>query len=314
MNTNTLVFSQSGRRWIWHEGWAALPEPMLGVRNLRTHGVKVLADGRIVVFHQATPSVLIYGSDGTLQSRFGAYPGAHGLTLVRRAETDFLWLTDEMLGSVDLVDLEGLVHMRLEKPSHAVCRDSTFAPTWVAEQSDSAGNPERLWVADGYGAMLVHAYSAEGCYEFTLDGTTGAGRFQHPHGLAVDPRTGRDQRLLVADRGNRRVQEFASDGRFLGTWGDDFLIHPNGFDFRNGQCVISELHGRLTVIDEQNRPVDFLGDQPNARFLAGWPDVNRTQLLQPGLFNSPHHACWGLNGEIYAVEWVKGGRLVRWTR
>jgi hypothetical protein len=68
------------RRWLWREEWANLPVPDRGVRNQLTHGVTVLKDGRIVIFHQALPSVLIYSPTGELLEKWGAYPGAHGLT------------------------------------------------------------------------------------------------------------------------------------------------------------------------------------------------------------------------------------------
>ena len=304
-----IIYSSSGRSWIWHDAWATLPEPRTGVRNQRTHGIKVMSNQNIAVFHQAIPALLLFSPDGRFLSGFGSYPGAHGLTLVRRGGSDYLWLTDEALGLVDLVDLEGRVHQQLEKPQHPAYQSSTFAPTWVAEECGADGTPTRLWVADGYGAMLVHAYSGAGRYEFSLDGTTGAGRFSYPHGISVDTRAGRDGRLLVADRGNRRIQEFARDGSFLTSWGEDFLVHPNGFDFRGQECVISELFGRITIVGGGNQAIDFLGEQPNARFLPGWPDVNRGLHLQPGLFNSPHHATWGPNGELYVVEWIKGGRI-----
>jgi hypothetical protein len=306
----TDILSAQGRRWVWHEQWLELPVPERGVRNLRTHGIDVLRNGRIVLFHQAVPAVLLFAPEGKLLSRFGQYPGAHGLTLVERDGEELLWLTDEALGLVELVDLQGRVQQRLEKPVHPAYEKFTFAPTWVAEESVE-GAPVRLWVADGYGSMLVHAYDGEGRYEFSLDGTAGAGKFDYPHGLAIDPRPGKNGRLLVADRANRRVQEFARDGTFLGSWGEDFLSYPNGFDFRGGQCVLSELFGRVTIVDSDNRPVDFLGDQPNARFLPGWPQVNPEQMLQPGLFNSPHHAAWGPDGEIHVVEWIKHGRVTK---
>lgn len=298
-----------GGRWHWREGWAALPVPERGVRNQRTHGVTVLANGCVVVFHQALPSVLIYSPAGELLEKWGAYPGAHGLTRVVRGGRELLWLTDEFLGVAELTDLSGHVLQRLEKPDHPVFRERTFCPTWVAEDSEN-GRPIRLWLADGYGSHLVHAYDGKGRYEFSLSGEEGAGRFDCPHSLAIDPRPGRQGALLVADRGNRRVQEFDRNGGFLGVWGADFLDSPNGFDFRDGQCVLSELHGRVTVVDAENKLLEFIGDQPNARHLPQWPNVDRSQVL-PGLFNSPHGAAWGPDGEIYVVEWIKHGRVTR---
>jgi hypothetical protein len=298
-----------GGRWHWHGDWATLPVPERGVRNQRTHGIAVLRDRRVVIFHQAIPSVLIYSPAGQLLERWGAYPGAHGLTCVERHGRELLWLTDEFLGLAELVDLSGNVLAKLEKPDLPIYREKTFCPTWVAEDSAS-GEPVRLWLADGYGSHLVHAYDGRGRYEFSLTGEEGAGRFDCPHSVAIDPRAGRRGALLVADRGNHRVQEFSRSGDYLGTWGGEYLDSPNGFDFRGGQCVLSELHGRVTVVDAGNSLVEFLGGQPNARHLPLWPNVDRSLVL-PGLFNSPHAAAWGPDGEIYVVEWIKHGRVTR---
>lgn len=304
------VLSSQGKIWDWQENFLEVPIPIRGGRNGRTHAIDGLRDGRIVLFHQSVPGVLLYMADGRLERRFGAYPGAHGLTVVERSGEEMLWLTDEILGTVELVDLRGKVLQKIDPPDHPAYLHTGFSPTWVAEES-RAGRPLRIWVADGYGAGLVHAYDGEGQHEFSLDGSQGAGLFDCPHGLSIDPRPGKNARLLVADRGNRRVQEFDRDGKFLGTWGSGFFQHPNGFDFYQERMLVSELFGRVMVLDGNNQTMEIIGEQTHARDLPGWPDVNRAELLKPGFFNSPHHACWGPEGEIYVVEWIKGGRVTR---
>ena len=42
----------------------------------------------------------------------------------------------------------------------------------------------------------------------------GPGEFAAAHGIAID----RDGRVFVADRGNKRIQVFAPDGKFLAEW------------------------------------------------------------------------------------------------
>jgi hypothetical protein len=77
--------------------------------------------------------------------------------------------------------------------------------------------------------------------------------------------------------------------------------------------VVSELFGRIMVLEGNNQPLKIIGEQPHARDLPGWPDVNRAEFLNPGFLNSPHHASGGPNGEIYVVECIKGGRITRLT-
>ena len=311
-NPSLTIHSTAGNPWTWHDRWIKPPVPEFGVRNQRTHGIGFLEDGRIVLFHQALPSLLILSPKGDLLARWGSYPGAHGLTIVRREGKEHLWLTDEFLGVAELVDLKGRVVRRLSKPDHPAYQNAPFVPTWVAEESEG-GKPVRLWLSDGYGSHLVHAYDGEGNYQFSLDGTEGAGKFDCPHSVAIDPRPGKDQRVLVADRGNHRVQEFDRDGRFLGSWGQDFFHSPNGFDFRDGRVAVSELFGCVSLLDENNQLVERLGNQANARHLPGWPLVDPAHCLVPGLFNSPHHAAWEPGGSLVAVEWIKHGRVTRLT-
>lgn len=40
---------------------------------------------------------------------------------------------------------------------------------------------------------------------------------QSPHSVSIDPRPGKIHRVLIADRGNHRLQEFDRDGRFPGS-------------------------------------------------------------------------------------------------
>ena len=58
----------------WVEDWIAIPESPLGKTNGRTHGVAVLKNGDVVIFHQADPAVLIYSPDGALLKKWGHFP------------------------------------------------------------------------------------------------------------------------------------------------------------------------------------------------------------------------------------------------
>jgi hypothetical protein len=95
-------------------------------------------------------------------------------------------LTDEFLGIAELCDLSGRIIARLEKPPHRIYAERTFVPTWVAEDSEN-GKPVRLWLADGYGSYLIHAYDGGGRYEFSISGEEGAGRFDCPQGIGIGP-------------------------------------------------------------------------------------------------------------------------------
>jgi peptidylglycine monooxygenase len=83
---------------------------------------------------------------------------------------------------------------------------------------DVAFGPDgSIYVADGYGASVVHRFTADGM-PMGRWGEPGEGRgqFSTPHGIWVLP----DGRVAVADRENNRVQVFDAEGRWLADWRD----------------------------------------------------------------------------------------------
>jgi len=79
--------------------------------------------------------------------------------------------------------------------------------------------------------------------KFTADGRfiasfgrwgSGPGEFKTPHDLAMDAQG----RLLVADRGNMRIQIFDQDGRFIAEWKQ--FSRPSGLYIRDGMLYVAD--------------------------------------------------------------------------
>jgi DNA-binding beta-propeller fold protein YncE len=90
-------------------------------------------------------------------------------------------------------------------------RDGLFRqPTDVAW--DSKGN---IYIADGYINSRVAKYDRNGDWVMQW-GTRGEGpgQFNTPHAIVID----RNDNIYVGDRGNRRVQVFNTEGKFLRQW------------------------------------------------------------------------------------------------
>ena len=305
----TILQSKAGH-YRWHENWATIPANPAQPPNGRTHGVVETRDGRIVVFHQAHPGVLIYSPQGALLASWGDYPGAHGITLVEEEGQELLWLVDQDTAHVEKVTLDGRLVQRLDAPAHPAYGEKKYVPTWAAVNERRHGGNGDIWVVDGYGAGLLHRYDAAGRLLATLDGTTGAGRFSCPHGIAFDPRKTSPE-LYVADRGNHRVQVFDGEGAFLRSFGSEFLSSPDGFAFSRGRVIVPELFGRVAILDEEDRLLDYVGEVPGAEKIPGWPNDN---ALSPGRFNSPHGAGADAAGNLFVVEWRVGGRIIKLER
>ena len=290
----------------WHENWALIPEE--GKANGRTHGVVVSKDGSVIIFHQASPAVLIYSPEGRLLQSWGDYPGAHGLTLVEEEGVEFLWLADQQTQKVEKTTLEGEVIQSISQPSHpAYAAGGRYVPTWVAVNEVRHGGNGDIWVADGYGCSLVHRFDAGGNYLGTLDGTEGAGAFACPHGIAFDTRKSPPQ-LYVADRGNRRAQVYDANGCFRRVFGAEFFTSPDGFVVSGDRLIVPELLGRVTILDANDQRIDSIGDGGVTQKTQGWPNEN---CLNAGVFSSPHGAGADADGNLFVVEWRVGGRIIK---
>jgi hypothetical protein len=299
-----LIDTSTGR-YQWHENWASIPNPPAGDYTGRTHGVAVVRDGRIYVFHQANPAMLVYEPGGRLLQSWGDYSGAHGLTVVEEDGGEFLWLTDQRRAVVEKTTLDGTVVLRIAPPAYAVTEP--YIPTWVAVNEVRHGGNSDVWVADGYGSHRVSRYDSTGKYLSTLDGSEGAGRFACPHGIWFDFRK-RPMELYIADRGNHRVQVYDGQGSYRRSFGDGFLTSPDGFSSDGNLLIVPELRGRVTVLDAGDNLVCHLGNNESVCDDPLWP--NGTPLF-PEKFNSPHAAAPDGAGNIFVVEWRIGGRIIK---
>jgi hypothetical protein len=76
--------------------------------------------------------------------------------------------------------------------------------------------------------------------------------------------------------------------------------------------VISELEGRVTILDKDNTPVAFLGDNPHKDQWANYK-------LQPGdiapaNFSAAHGCHIDKDGNIYVSDWNQSGRVSKLVR
>src|SRR5207248_975609 len=123
--------------------------------------------------------------------------------------------TERAAGRVALVDASGNVLRELRDPGDG------WSPTTVAHVAESGD----VWVADGYRRHLVHRFDARGRHVQTLTGEEGVGRFDCPHGVALDRRRGEPE-LYVSDRANARIQVYDVEGRFRRVVSEGVVVTP----------------------------------------------------------------------------------------
>jgi len=288
--------------------WGTLPDSHV---YGNTHGVCQDAQRRVYIKHtvgtgaRCEDAVVVFDERGRFMRSWGPEfkGGAHGLQLHREGGTEYLYLCDTRRRFAVKTTLEGEEVLRFPFPGGdgLYARENEYCPTNVAIAPDGT-----VFVADGYGKSYVHRYTAGGQY---LDSFAGAGKepgcTSCPHGLLVDCR-GPEPVLVVADRGNRRLQYFSLDGKHL-RFVTEELRAPCHFDQRGSVLLVPDLESRVTLLDANNQLITHLGDGGHYR---GLRDQSRDRF-KPGQFVAPHGAIFDRDGNIFVVEWVEVGRVTK---
>ncbi|MEI9985420.1 MAG: peptidyl-alpha-hydroxyglycine alpha-amidating lyase family protein [Aliidongia sp.] len=197
-------------------------------------GVAVNSKGHIFVFSRGNTSGPAYGAAAAQLLEFDptgkflreighnlyAWSFAHTVKIDRE---DNIWVTDKGSDIVVKFDPEGRVQMvfgrkqeasdeetgplKHPKPPLAAVDGLFRQVTDIAW--DKAGNG---YISDGYINSRVAKVSKEGEWLKTWgESGSGPGQFMTPHAIATDAQ----DNIYVADRGNRRIQVFDTDGKLL---------------------------------------------------------------------------------------------------
>jgi hypothetical protein len=281
-----------------------------------THGLCQDAAGNIYVAHTVNKSsmrgeaIVVYDAEGRFVRAFGEEfrGGAHGLNLRREGSDEVLYHCDINRCNVVKTTLTGEVLWKhgypREDPAYAG-RPIDFVPTNVAFEAN--GN---FYVGDGYGSSHMMRFSLSGAFlgEIATPGH-GDGELDNPHGQWVDTR-GPEPVLVVADRGNRRLQVFTPDGTHLRTVKDESRLRmPCHFHVRGDLMVCPDLDSQVCLLDRDYRVVAQLGDGQAINGKVGSRRVQSRGEFTPGKFITPHAAIFLANGDILVAEWLPIGRL-----
>lgn len=290
--------------------WPKLPE---GRKFGNTHGVFEDGQGRMIIHNQSPTgdTVCIFDADGRFIKSWGKdLPGAHGMTLHKEGETEYLYLAPTSQHKILKTTLDGEVVWEKGPPDlpEVYPTADKYVPTNIAMAPDGG-----FYVADGYGQSWIHQYDAKAEYVRSWGGKgSEPGQMNCPHGIWIDDRGGKPE-IVVADRANVRLQYFTLDGKHLRFVTDD-LRYPCHFRIRKGDLLIPDLHSRVTIFDRHNKLIAHLGDDnKDWQKPEGYPNVPHEKRVE-GKFIAPHDACWDRAGNIYVVEWVPDGRVTKLRR
>jgi peptidylglycine monooxygenase len=213
MSDERYIVILGDRRYAIQRKWARLPA---GESFGFISDLMVDAEGRVHVAQRGTDRPIV------VFDRDGRYLGSWGEGVL--AEPHYINAGRE--GAILVADRDAHQVLRFDKDGrllqalgrrHWPSLGAPFNhPTAAAEAADG-----EIYVADGYGNSSVHRFAADGTLLATWGGPgNGPGAFTTPHAVWVD----RNDRVLVGDRENNRVQVFDRAGNFLAAWGD--FYHP----------------------------------------------------------------------------------------
>ncbi|MGK0188808.1 MAG: DNA-binding beta-propeller fold protein YncE, partial [Verrucomicrobiales bacterium] len=291
--------------WVFDvvENWPVYPE---GVSLGSLHG-DMAADSNGNVYIATGGTIQVIRANGSYKGDLGkAWGGVHGMKVRRQGGEEFLFTAQNGRKAVSKLKLDGTVIWKILGPPEVVGmyeHISKYNPTDVDIAPDGT-----IYVVDGYGKSLVHVYDKDQQYVKTFGGKgTEDGKFNVCHNILVDTR-GDQPTLLISDRENNRLTEYAMDGTFLKTI-DTELRQPCAADIYAGLLAVGELGGRLSLYDRNNKLVARIGDDPRGRAKGNGAPPKGWHL---GALVAVHGCTFDSNGDLYAQEWNKFGRMVKY--
>jgi hypothetical protein len=299
--------------WMYEvvEGWGELPA---GRAFGGTHGgIATDKSGRVYVSTQSETGVLVYSPEGALLRTIATdYPEVHSMVYAEENDEEYFYTTVQKGTPKEnwlfvKMKTDGAVVQKITAPPEAGFKlPNEWRLTAAVPAPDGS-----IFVANGYGDSRLFRFDKHGNYKTSYAGKGSTeGLFDCSHGLAVDTRY--DQPLLlVCDRENRRLCHFDFDGKFVRTV-TQHLRRPCQISFHGDYAVISELEGRVTILDRDNVPVAFLGDNPQRTQWANYhlqpADIARTT------FSAAHGCHIDKDANIYVSDWNESGRITKLAR
>ena len=291
--------------------WGQLPA---GLTFGGTHGAIATDNaGQVYVSTQSETGILVYTPEGVFKKSIATeYPEVHSIFHAQEGAEEYLYTTVQKGTPKEnwlfvKMNLAGTMVQKITAPPGAGFKaPNEWRPTAAVPGPDGG-----IFIANGYGDSRIFRFDKNGEYRGAWGGKgITEGLYDCCHGLAVDTRY--DQPLLlVCDRENRRLCHLDFDGKFVGTV-TRHLRRPCQVSFHKDFAIVSELEGRVTILDNDNAPVAFLGDNPN-RFQ--WANYQLQPNTIGSAFFSAAHGCHiDQQANIYVSDWNQVGRVTKLIR
>lgn len=257
--------------------------------------VAVDGNDRVYVFNRGPSPMVVLDPSGTKVDEWGVdeFVMPHGVSI--DAE-DNLWVVD-LKHTVQKRSLDGRRLLTIgDRTASAPFSGTPFNRPTDAVVHRTTGD---VFVTDGYRNAAVHRFDCDGKLRFSW-GRPGSdpGEFSLPHGLCF---VGEDK-VLICDRENFRLQLFTLDGQFLEHW---HSYYP--------QCLRSLPlgDGGTAILVGEGPRVRYQRDVPNLGCRVRILDEHGTEIGRIGTgkwgfdrdaFVSIHGIAVDSHGDIYVAE------------
>ena len=236
MAVTDLIVALQDRRYRVERPWGRTPP---GIAIDIVSQVAVDSNDNVYVAQRIDPAVVVFNPDGEYLRSWGTgvIADAHGIAITPE---DLVLVVDRDAHQVLGFSTDGELQLEIGE-RHAPRFQHPFNhPCDVAVAGDG-----ELYVCDGYGNSVVHRFAADGSWISTWgEPGKGPGQFTTPHAIWVTV----DDRVLVADRENNRIQVFDRDGGYLTEWGDHY--HPMDIYIDgDGLIYVTDQVPRLSQLD-----------------------------------------------------------------
>jgi hypothetical protein len=312
-DTASVTMRTGNGEWTYEvvAGWGQLPA---GTVFGGTHGAIATDNaGHVYVSTQSETGILVYTPDGALKTTIAnEYPEVHSIFHAQEGDGELLYTTVQKGTPKEnwlfvKMKTDGTIVQKITAPPEAGFKTpNEWRLTAAVPAPDGS-----IFIANGYGDSRLFRFDKSGNYRASYGGKgTTEGLFDCSHGLAVDTRY--DQPLLlVCDRENRRLCHFDFDGKFVRTV-TEHLRRPCQVSFHGDYALVSELEGRATILDRDNTPVAFLGDNPQK---SQWANYQlQPGEIAPAFFSAAHGCHIDQQANIYVSDWNHIGRVTKLTR
>ncbi|MGH3967792.1 MAG: peptidyl-alpha-hydroxyglycine alpha-amidating lyase family protein [Mycobacterium sp.] len=257
--------------------------------------VAVDSKDRVYVFNRGPIPVVVLNPDGSVVDLWGTgdFVMPHGVSVDAQ---DNIWAVD-LKHTVQKFSIEGRGLLTIGDGTSS----APFSGVPFNRPTDAIVHPltGEIFVTDGYRNAAVHRFAPDGQWIKSW-GAPGSdpGEFSLPHGLCFVG----DDRILICDRENFRLQLFTLDGQFLGQWHSYYPQCLRSVPIAGGQTAILVGEGprvryqrdvpnlgcRVRILDESGQEIARIGT-------GKWG-------FDPDAFVSIHGVAVDSQGDVYVAE------------